>query len=51
MRENRMQGMDAIKSPEFLSEDPVLLLILTEGRILIFSYGFPGLNRVLRKEV
>ncbi|MHA2008018.1 MAG: tetratricopeptide repeat protein [Promethearchaeota archaeon] len=37
---NRMQGMSEIKAPEIISEDPILLLILTEGGILMFAYPF-----------
>lgn len=36
----RMQGKRAIKVPELVNEKPVLLLVITEGGVPIFSYPF-----------
>ncbi len=36
----RMEGRRAVEPPEFTNEQPVLLLILDEGGILLFSYPF-----------
>lgn len=35
-----MQGKRAIKTPEIVNEEPVLLLIIAEGGVLIFSHSF-----------
>jgi tetratricopeptide (TPR) repeat protein len=37
---NRIQGLGSNETPEIINEDPLLLLILTEGGILLFSYPF-----------
>ncbi|MHA2325285.1 MAG: tetratricopeptide repeat protein [Promethearchaeota archaeon] len=36
----RMQGKRVIKAPELVNEDPLLLLIITEGGVPVFSYPF-----------
>ncbi len=36
----RMQGKRAITAPELVNEEPVLLLIIAEGGVPIFSYPF-----------
>jgi len=36
----RMQGKRAIKPPELVDEEPILLMIIAEGGVLIFSYPF-----------
>ncbi len=36
----RMQGKRAIKTPEVVNEEPILLLIITEGGVPVFSYSF-----------
>ncbi|MHA2391427.1 MAG: tetratricopeptide repeat protein [Promethearchaeota archaeon] len=36
----RLQGKFAVDAPEMIDEKPTLLLIITEGGILIFSYAF-----------
>ncbi|MHA2325977.1 MAG: tetratricopeptide repeat protein, partial [Promethearchaeota archaeon] len=36
----RMQGKRAIEAPELMKEEPVLLLIITEGGVPVFSYPF-----------
>jgi len=35
-----MQGKREINAPELINEEPVLLLILTDGGVLIFSHSF-----------
>ncbi|MHA2087425.1 MAG: tetratricopeptide repeat protein, partial [Promethearchaeota archaeon] len=35
-----MQGRRAVKAPDLIDEEPVLLLILAEGGFLLFSYPF-----------
>ncbi len=35
-----MQGKRTINPPELINEEPVLLMILTEGGVLLFSYPF-----------
>jgi hypothetical protein len=37
---DRIQGKRSEKAPEMINEQPVLLLILAEGGVLIFSYPF-----------
>lgn len=36
----RMQGKRAIKASELVNEEPILLLIITEGGVPLFSYPF-----------